>query len=64
MIKMLTRMIGGLSPDVRAGWPTRFSTRLNTPPMFSENLLLRRLARHADSQFGRDHYLPRDPHPG
>ena len=40
---------------MRAAWPGRSSTRLAGPAKSSASLLLRRIAQHADTQFGRDH---------
>ncbi len=57
MIKFLKRIIGRLSRSVRAAWPRPFSTRPNAPATSSAELLLRRIARHADSQFGKDHFF-------
>ncbi len=45
------------SSGERGGWPRRFSTRRQIAGDVQRDLLLRRLARHADSQFGRDHFF-------
>ena len=42
---------------MRDGWPRRSSTRPARAGDVQRELLLRRIARHADSQFGRDHHF-------
>jgi GH3 auxin-responsive promoter len=57
MIKMLMRMIG--APVVRRarGLALDFLEQTRVAGDIQRNLLLSRLARHADSDFGRDHFL-------
>ena len=58
MIKMLMRMIGAACRQACAPAGAGVSRPdCNTPATFSASLLLSRLARHADSQFGRDHFF-------
>jgi hypothetical protein len=57
MIKMLMRMIGGPVARRARRLAYAFLDQTQHAADVQRDLLLRRLARHADSQFGRDHHF-------
>ena len=64
MIKILMRMMGRPVASRAQRLARAFLDQTERAGDVQRDLLMGRLARHADSQFGRDHHFGRDPDAG